>query len=209
MISILIVDDHELVRSGIKSFLRDEGDIEVVAEANSGEEAVILAKKFTPDLILMDINMPGTDGFTASLQLLKSMSTTKILVISSQEDQCIPPRLLKMGVAGYLSKNATQESLLHMIRALCTQSTAPPTFSWEADSYPTNLPFHKLSDREFQIALMIAKGMQTEEVAERVFLNKKTIQGYHRNILKKLDIQTDTQLIHLVIQHRLIDFDSI
>lgn len=208
MIKILVADDHGLVRSGIRSLLEEVDDIKIVAEAKSGEEAVRLTQQLKPDVVLMDINMPGTDGFSASMQLLNSAAPAKILIISAQEDEIIPARLLQIGVCGYLTKKDSPDILVDAIRAV----HAGEHYFHTPDGVISDVlesPFTQLSDRELQIALMVARGMEPEEIGNRLFLNKKTIHGYHRDLLKKLNITTDIDLVHLIIKHGLIDLDSV
>jgi len=205
MIRVILVDDHEIVRSAIKLTLKDAKDIEIVAEAKTGEEAVSLTKRLKPDIVLMDMNMPGTDGFSASMQLLQNTVPVKILIISSQESDVLQPRLLQRGISGYISKNAAPETLKEAIRAV----HAGKKFFVTTTPTPTNSPFTDLSDRELQITLMIAKGMESQEIAERLFLSKKTIHGYHRDLLKKLGVKKDVDLTRLAIKYGLIDLDSV
>jgi len=206
MIRILLADDHDIVRSGMRLTLQDANDIEIIAEAKTGEEAVLLAQQLKPDIVLMDMNMPGTDGFSASMQLLQRGLLVKILIISSQKNNVLQPRLLQMGISGYLSKNTAPEIVKKAIRAIYAGGTF---FDVPSSSLPTNPLFNTLSDRELQIVLMIARGMESSEIAERLFLSKKTVHGYHRELLKKLGIKKDVELTRLVIQHGLIDLDSL
>lgn len=209
MIKIIVVDDHGIVRAGIRRLLQCDGDIEIVAEAKTGEEAVQLVQELKPDVVLMDINMPGTDGFSASMQLLHSSSSVKVLIISAQEDDIIPSRLLKMGVSGYLTKSDNADALvkaIHTIHAGGHYFHTPQSIILENTQEP---PFSQLSDREFQIVLMVARGMDAKEIAERLFLSTKTVNGYHHDLMKKLGLNSDIELAHLVMQRGLLDLDSV
>lgn len=206
MIRILLADDHGIVRSGMRSTLKDANDMKIIAEAKTGEEAVTLAQQLKPDIILMDINMPGTDGFSASLQLLQSGLAVKVLIISGQPDSMIQRRLLQMGISGYLTKNTSPEILKKAIRAVYA---GEQYFDIPAAIMPADSPFNLLSDRELQIALMVARGMTTKEIAQHLFLSNKTVNGYHRDLLKKLDVKKDVELTRLALQYQLIDLENV
>lgn len=208
MIRIIIADDHGIVRSGIRALLQHASDITIVAEAKNGEEAVRLTQGLKPDVVLMDLNMPGTDGFTASMQLLNSATPAKILIVSTQEDEILPARLLHIGVCGYLTKRDTPKALVKAIRCIYAGENYFHVPHANISDAPDS-PFKVLSDREFQIALMVARGMESQEIADRLFLSKKTIHGYHRDLLKKLGMVSNVDLVHLVIKYGLIDLDSV
>jgi two-component system invasion response regulator UvrY len=207
MIRILLADDHAIIRSGIRFMLQDAKDIAIIAEAATGEATVELTRQLKPDIVLMDINMPGTDGFSASMQLLNGTFSAKILVITNQQDGVLQNRLLQMGVLGYLSKNTDPEILKKIIRAIYAGKPFANMIP-AAVTKPESL-FSVLSDRELQIALMIARGMESKEIANRLFLSPKTVHGYHRDILKKLGVAKDVELARLMIRHGLIDLDNI
>lgn len=208
MIRIILADDHAIVRSGIRLALQTDPHIKILAEAKTGEEAVLLAQQHKPDIVLMDMNMPGTDGFSASIQLLNHTSPPKILIVSSQESVVLQTRLLRLGISGYLSKNTEPETLKKAIHAIYAGEKfldLPCSETLEGDS----LLFDRLSDRELQIMLMIVRGMKSQEIATRLFLSKKTIHGYHREICKKLEVKKDVDMARLVIRNGLIDMDSL
>lgn len=213
MTRILLVDDHELVRTGIKLMLNGAEGIEIVGEASSGEEAVNMAKELKPDIVLMDINMPGIGGMEATMRLIRDPSI-KILIISTHTEEFLPSRLINLGAAGYLTKRASREDLIRAITsiqegeryvdpAMLDQIVLPRFVSREMVS-----PFAQLSERELQILLMVARGIETEEIAKKLFLSTKTINGYRSNILKKLGVKTDVEATRIAIQHGLIDVDS-
>lgn len=206
MIRILLADDHEIVRTGLRLTLSHISDIEIVAEAKTGSEAVLLAQQLKPDIVLMDMNMPDTDGFSACVQLLHNAFAFKILVISGQENSVLMPRLLEMGASGYVSKDTPPEELQRIIRAVYA---GEKLLDAKASIKNKNSPFHLLSDRELQVALMVARGMESNEIADRLFLSRKTVHGYHRELLKKLGIKKDVELTHLALKHGLLDLDSV
>lgn len=214
MIRVLLVDDHEIVRTGLKLLLQDTTNIEVVAEASNGEEAIRLAKQVKPDVILMDVNMPGIGGFEATLRLLRNEPNSRILIISSQTDDVIPARLMNVGASGYISKKADNKE---MINAIFTVAEGKRYFDAAmADQLviqniaPKSKSSHlfNLTDREFQILLMVARGISVDEMAKKLFLSNKTVNGYRGTIFKKLGVKTDVEATRFAIAHGLIDVDS-
>jgi len=215
MTKILLVDDHELVRTGIKLMLSGATNIEIVGEASTGEEAVNLARELKPDIVLMDINMPGIGGMEATIRLIRSDPAIKILVISTHKDDFLPSRLISIGAAGYLTKTANREELVNAI--MCIQDGNRYVNPMMLDQiilprFTTNneviSPFAQLSERELQILLMVARGIETEEIAKKLFLSTKTINGYRGAVLKKLGVRTDVEATRIAIKHGLIDVDS-
>ncbi len=211
--TILLVDDHALVRTGIRLLLADMKNLEIVGEAANGEDAVHLARELKPDIVLMDINMPGIGGMEATMRLLRNDPDIKILVTTTHLDKYVPSRLIGLGALGFLTKNANQEQLLLAIKSLQegTRYIDPvmldqillPRFS------PTKIsPFAQLSERELQILLMVARGIDTEDIAKKLFLSTKTINGYRSNILKKLEVKTDVEATRMAIKYGLVDADS-
>ena len=214
MIQVLLVDDHELVRTGIKLMLQDTADIKVIAEVASGEEAVRMAREIKPDVILMDVNMPGIGGLEATIRLLRAEPLIKVLILSTHTDEVLPSRLISLGAAGYLSKNTTREELITAIQTVnAGQFYVDPTMMDlivmpRFNPKESTTPIAELSERELQVLLMVARGMEVNEIAEKLFLSAKTINGYRTNILKKLGVKTDVEAARIAIKHGLIDVDS-
>lgn len=216
MIKVILADDHELVRAGIRLMLQDASDIEVVGEAGSGEEAIKLVQQLQPDLVLMDISMPGLGGFGASIRLLQGTFAVKVLIISSHKDHVIPARLLQLGASGYLSKEISAEELKKAIHSVYAGHHYVDSFLMDRvfESLSpqllkaTNSPFAELSERELQIMLMIARGMEIKEIAQKLYLSSKTINGYHRDILQKMKVKTDVELALKAIEYSLVDAHS-
>jgi two-component system invasion response regulator UvrY len=215
MINILLVDDHELVRTGIKLMLQDTDQIQVVGEASSGEEAVLSAKENKPDVILMDVNMPGIGGLEATIRLLRSDPHIKVLVLSTHTDEILPSRLMSIGAAGYLSKHTNREELLKAIHAVHSGQFYIDPSMMDLIVLPRLNPkdssdasISELSERELQILLMVARGMEVNEIAQKLFLSTKTINGYRNTILKKLGVKTDVEAARIAIRLGLVDVDS-
>ncbi len=211
MIQVLLVDDHELVRAAIKSMLSNLPDITVIGEAGNGEDAIRLTRELGPDIVLMDLNMPGIGGFEAIMRLLRTNSVTKILIVSAHADGFVPARLIELGVAGYLSKQASEGELIQAIRAVYAgeryidSSMAENIAMFHIASQDNVSPFANLSERELQVLLMVGNGMDTTEIAEKLYLSKKTINGYQCNVLKKLGVKSDVEAVRLAMDHGLVE----
>ena len=211
MIRVLLVDDHELVRTAIKLMLNDAQDFEVIGESENGEDAIRLARELSPDVIIMDLNMPGIGGFEAIVRLLRSNASTKILIISARADGLVPARLIEMGVAGYLSKQASTEQMLLAVRTVyggdryIDITMAESIAMFHIAPRENASPFAQLSERELQVLLMVASGMETTEIAEKLYLSKKTINGYQCNLLKKLGARTEVEAVRIAIEHGLVE----
>lgn len=213
MIRLLIVDDHAVVRAGIKSLLRDANDITVVAETDSGEEAVQIARTLNPDVILMDINMPGIGGLEAAKRLLSYQPSSRILVVSSHEDPYLPKRLIHMGVLGYLHKRASSSLLIRAIRQIYSGETfidPSMTHLLASQSNPAkqqNDPLERLNHRELQLLMMIARGFSLRDIAQKLFVSPKTLQGNRRDTFQKIGVKSDVEATRFAISKGLIEAD--
>ena len=213
MIKVLIVDDHALVRMGIRRLLEDMADVEVVADAESGEQALILVKTHSPDVVLLDMKMPGIDGWEVTRRLKKSNPNIKVIAVTAMTSDPLPPRVLQLGAMGYLTKESGAEEMAAAIRKVArgekylsaeiAQKMAINSLQEAKDS-----PFDMLSEREMQVMLMITSGMNVQDIAERLFLSSKTINGYRYRMFEKLNIKNDVELTYLAMKHRIIDSPS-
>jgi two-component system, NarL family, invasion response regulator UvrY len=209
VISVLVVDDHELVRTGICRMLTDQVDIEVVGQAESGEDALVLARKNQPDIILLDVNMPGIGGIETTRRLVQSIPTTKIIAVSGLSEEPYPSLVLKAGAKGYITKGAPIEE---MVRAIKKVSQGGKYFSADiaeqlASSYlaDTQLsPFDQLSEREMQVAMMVVSCHSAQDIADKLFVSVKTVNTYRYRIFEKLNIDSDVKLTHLAIRYNLV-----
>jgi len=213
-ISVLIVDDHSLVRSGIRSILEPFADINIVGEASSGEEAIVLSRKLKPNVLLMDVKMPGIGGFEATRKIRLAEPTVKVLVITACDNDIYPARLLSVGASGYLTKNASMNEMVQAIRAVaCGQRYISPRIAsrlaFRHVAGAERSPFDSLSSRELQVMLMITMGTKVSEIAEKLHLSPKTINSYRYRLFDKLGISTDVELTLLAIRHGLIESDDV
>jgi two-component system, NarL family, invasion response regulator UvrY len=215
-ISVLIADDHELVRTGLRRMLVDIPGIRVVADVASGEDAVNSVRKISPNVVLMDIRMPGMGGIEATRKILQISPETKVLIITAYEDNVLYPlRLLKDGISGYLTKGASANELEHAIRSIVAgdRYVSPEiaqklVLSGLGQNEGKN-PFDDLSNREIQIAAMIAKGQKVKEIAETLDLSPKTINSYRYRIFDKMKIKNDVEMAKLAIKYGLVDEEHV
>jgi two-component system invasion response regulator UvrY len=210
MIKVMVVDDHELIRSGIAALLSDLPNIEVIATAGSGEEAILLAKQHKPNVILMDVRMPGIGGIAATQKIAATHLDIKIIALTSCTEEPFPTNLLKAGAHGYLTKGATVERIAQAIQSVATgkKFLDPEIANKLALKNTSNAlpsPFEQLSIREFNIVLMLNNGLSHKAIAEKLFISTKTLNSYRYNIYEKLNIKTDVELILLANQTGLIE----
>lgn len=209
-IQVLVADDHDLVRMGIVRMLSDDPEIQVVAEADCGESAIIATKRHRPDVILLDVNMPKVGGVEATKRIKQFDENIKILAVSSLAIEPYPSLLLKAGVNGYITKGTPLDE---MIRAIKKVHAGSKYFSHDvaeqlADTVlgeQSQSPFDALSEREKQVAIMVVNCQSVQEIADQLFVSVKTVNTYRYRIFEKLGINSDVKLTHLAIRHGLID----
>jgi len=209
MIRVLVVDDHDLVRMGISRMLSDSADIEVVGEADSGDMALKMAKQLSPDVVLLDVNMPNIGGLEATKRLVQLNMGIKILAVSSMSAQPYPSMLLKAGVNGYITKGTPLDEMIRGIKKIyqggryfshdVAEQLAEVLLSDNASS-----PFDLLSDREKQVAMMVVNCQSPQQIADQLFVSVKTINTYRYRIYEKVGVDSDVKLTHLAIRHGLI-----
>jgi DNA-binding NarL/FixJ family response regulator len=200
---VLIADDHPLFRHGLREFLNLSPNIEVVGEATSGEEAITQAKALHPDLILMDVNMPGVKGIEATRRILHDSPHIRILVVTMFEDDGTVFAALRAGARGYILKDAEKENILRAIQAVSDgEAIFSPTiatrlidfFTTQASTLPKEI-FPSLTDREREILQLISRGRSNADIAGEFSLSPKTVYNYVSNILNKLQVADRAQAI--------------
>jgi DNA-binding NarL/FixJ family response regulator len=215
-IRVLIADDHAIVREGVRALLTLSDDIEVAGEAANGLEAVELARRLRPDVILMDIAMPGLGGLEATLAIRHENPDAKILVLTQYEDREYIRRFLKAGVSGYVLKKAAGAELTAAIRAVQRGGLVlDPEVAREAwrDQAATDThtevadPYETLTDREKQVLKLVAEGRSNKEVAELLQISVKTAMSHRERIMRKLDLHSRTELIRFALQKGVIRVD--
>ena len=210
MIKVLLVDDHELVRMGIKRLLQDVPGMKVVGEASNGEQAVLLAKDVMPDVVVMDVNMPGIGGLEATRKMVRHNPDIKILALTIYEDEPYPSRLLQAGARGYVTKGCEPEEMIRAIRTINSgQCYIIPRIAQQIAikrvTKGKESPLEILSERELQIMLMITQGQKVQDISKKLCLSPKTVNSYRYRIFDKLHINSDVELTLMAMRLGMID----
>lgn len=214
LITLLLVDDHELVRTGIRRILEDVKDFSVIGEVNTGEDAVKFCRETIPDLVLMDMNMPGIGGLEATKQILRVSPETKVIVLSVHKENPIPAKVMRMGAFGYLTKDAEPQEMIKAIRKVSAgQKYVAPDIAQQIAIGQMNFndenPFDQLSERELEISIMLTKGAKVPDIATQLNISAKTVNTYRYRMFEKLNVSSDVELTHLAIRHKLINADQL
>ncbi|PLY11964.1 MAG: two-component system response regulator UvrY [Sedimenticola sp.] len=211
MIRVLIVDDHDLVRTGFKYLLLGADGFEVVGEATSGEQAVEVATQLKPDIILMDVNMPGIGGIEATRKIRRLLPHVHIIAVTVHSDTPFPEQLRDAGALGYINKGASEHELLQAMRVVASgkpyvaSSVSQKITLARLNGIDTDSPFNDLSQREMQVLLMVTQGQKTQAISDALCLSPKTVSTYRHRLYEKLGVETDVELTHLVLRYGLIE----
>lgn len=211
MIQVLLVDDHALFRTGLKSVLGEAGDIEVIGEASSGEEAIDHLRALRPDIILMDVNMPGIGGIEATRKITRQTPEMKVVAVTALSDDPFPNQLLDAGAMGYISKGCPAEEMFEAIRSVIagdhyiSKDVAQKLALSHVSGQASESPMKKLSAREMQVMTMIVTGQGTQQISDSLFLSPKTISTYRHRLYEKLGVSNDVELTHFAIRHNVIE----
>lgn len=212
MINVIIADDHNLVREGIRALLEKAEDINVIGEAENGQEAVDLVQELRPDVLVMDIAMPGMNGIQALEQLREKAVSTQVVILSMYADEIFVRQALQNGAKGYLLKGSFNEELLLTIRAASRGATyLSPSVSETVLTPPSNnspSPADQLTPREHELLQLICKGHTNAEIAELLNVSIKTVERHRTNLMTKLDVRNIVELIRVAVRHRLIVLDD-
>jgi two-component system invasion response regulator UvrY len=210
MVQILIVDDHDLVRTGVRRLLEDVASFSVVGECESGEKAVDFCLKTPPEVVLMDVNMPGIGGIEAAKRILRRNESIKIIILTAQSENPLPKHLLDNGVLGYVTKSSGAQEMVRAINQVkmgqryisdeIAQKMAMAMISGKGDS-----PLDKLSPREMEVLIKIAQGMTTKEIMDQMSISPKTISTHRCRIMEKLNAKNDVELARISIEYGLVD----
>lgn len=209
MIKVLVVDDHDLIRAGLARMLLDDGSIEVVGEACSGEEALAQIREHSPDVVLMDIKMPGIGGLEATRRIKRQNEATKVVVVTSCIDDPYPAHVMDSGASAYVSKKSHISEMIRAIKQVYIgeRYISSDIAQMMALSKPNESPFDILSERELQIAMMIMDCQKVQSISDKLCLSPKTVNSYRYRIFEKLDITSDVELTLLAVRNGLIDVD--
>jgi len=216
LVKILVVDDHDLVRMGISRMLADVDGFTVVGEAQTGEEAIKIAREVKPRVVLMDVKMPGMGGLEATKKLLAYDADIKVIAVTSLEDDLYPERLMKAGAMGYITKGAQLDEMILAINSVCNgkqymsnnvaQQLALKKFGGNQEA---SSPFEMLSERELQTAVMIANGKKAQDIANTFHVSPKTVNSYRYRIFDKLKVNSDVELALLAVRHNVLDLEKV
>ncbi|MGD8830372.1 MAG: UvrY/SirA/GacA family response regulator transcription factor [Pseudomonadales bacterium] len=209
MIRVLIADDHKLFRIGLQKMLRESSEIRVVGEATTGEEAVSLARERGPNVVLMDLAMPGIGGLEATRRILRLQNDIRVIAVTAFEDSPYPVQALKAGALGYLTKKVNADELLKAVKrvflgkrylsAEVAQQLAVTSVGDDGDD-----PFSQLSGREMQIMLMVVNCHKVREISSNLHLSPKTVNSYRYRIFEKLNVSSDVELALLAVRHGML-----
>jgi DNA-binding NarL/FixJ family response regulator len=211
MIKVLLADDHDLVRAGLRHIVEDSGDMEVVAEAADGREAIQQALQKTPDVAVIDLSMPGMDGLEVISQLKAHYPKLPILILTMHTEEQFVVRAVEAGAMGYLTKRAAPGQLVHAIRKLhsggryLSDAAADALALRLVKGGPGQSLLDSLSNREIQVLRGLALGQTNREIAESYGISIKTVNTYRDRLLKKLNLRNNTELARFAIQHRLVE----
>jgi DNA-binding NarL/FixJ family response regulator len=212
-IRVLIADDHGLMRAGVRALLQATEDIEVVGEAEDGDEAIREVRRLEPDIVLMDVAMPGLGGLEATLVIRKEKPDVKILVLTQYDDREYVSRFLKAGVSGYVLKKAAASELVAAIRAVSRGGLVlDPEIARdvvddkgrEHTQEQAEDPYETLTDREKQVLKLVAEGSSNKEVAETLDISVKTAMAHREHLMEKLDVHSRTELIRFALRRGVI-----
>ncbi len=210
----MLVDDHELVRTGVSKILNEVKGFKVIDECETGEEAIKFCRQTEPDVILMDMDMPGMGGLEATKKILRFSPEAKVIMLTVHTEDPFPTKVMQIGAAGYLTKGAGPNEMVNAIRAVNSgQRYLPAAIAQQMalsqfKSAEEN-PFSELSDRELQIMLMITRGDKVPDISEHLHLSTKTINSYRYRMFDKLGIGNDVELTHLAIRHGMINTEKL
>ena len=209
MINVMLVDDHDLVRKGIRRLLDDTQGIKVVAEATDGEQAISQVRKQKPDVILMDISMPGIGGLEATRKITQGAPGMKVIAVTIHDDAPFPARLLEAGAAGYITKGCDIDEIIVAIQSVYSgnQYITPAVAQKLALSLVNKRGkslLEELTQREVQVMLMVVKGESNREISEKLCLSPKTTSTYRGRLFDKLGVDNDVELTRFAIRHGLI-----
>jgi DNA-binding NarL/FixJ family response regulator len=211
-IRVVIADDHAILREGVQALLRLSDDIEVAGEAADGQEAIETCRTLDPDVVLMDVNMPGLGGLEATLEIRRSCPRTKILVLTQYADREYVGRFLKAGVSGYVLKKAAGSELAAAIRAVHRGGLVlDPDVARDVVSEPGSAtpgaaedPYETLTDREKQVLRLVAEGKANKEIADVLGISVKTAMSHREHVMQKLDLHNRTDLIRFALRRGVI-----
>lgn len=210
MVRVLIVDDHDLVRVGIRRILESSKSIEVCGEAANGEEALQLNRKQPADVVLMDVNMPGMGGLEATRRIIAAHEETSVIILTVHAQAPFPTQLLNAGASGYLTKGCASEELIEAIRKVSrggryVSSDIAQQLALSMLPGGEQSPLDVLSHREIEVMMMLVQGQEVQEIADALHISHKTVRTYKSRLYEKLGVKNAVDLTHLAIRHGILE----
>ncbi|MBA2575349.1 MAG: response regulator transcription factor [Euzebyaceae bacterium] len=215
-IRVIVADDHALFRRGLEMVLESEPDIEVVAEANNGNEVIALAEQHMPDLVLMDVRMPGKGGIDAAQAIKDAVPHTKILMLTISDEEEDLYDAIKAGASGYLLKEISIEEVASAIRSVhAGQSLISPSMASKLlnefaamarkDEEKQQMPAPRLTVREMEVLTLVAQGLNNRDIAKQLFISENTVKNHVRNILEKLHLHSRMEAVVYAVREKLLE----
>jgi len=201
-VTVLLADDHELVRSGIKAMLEDMGQFKVVAESEDGSQTLDAIKMHSPDIVILDIQMPGLGGLEVLKRLQSEKNSPQVLVISASEPGLSVSEAFQSGACGYLTKNSSKEEFRKALDTLLSgkKYVSPSVAEYAINKSDKSGPLSILSVREREVFKLLAEGKKNKEIAKILFVSSRTIDTHRLNIMKKLDAKTNGELVQMAMR---------
>lgn len=212
MIKVLLIEDHDIVREGTEQLLARQKGFSVIGSTSTGKDGLQLAREKSPDITVLDFQLPDINGLEVAHKLLQYNPDMKILILTAHASEDLAIKLLEAGVAGYLSKECSYNELDRAIRTIhhgqrYISSDMASKLALRRTSPTGKSAFDELSTREMEVALLIANGLDVEAIANRLHLSKKTVHSYRYRIFGKLGIQSDLELLRLSLKHKIVELD--
>lgn len=216
MTKILLADDHHIVRQGLRALLQSEPHFQLAGEAGDGLEAVRLAEKLKPDVLITDMMMPGLHGLEVTRQVTKSLPRTKVIILSMYTNDAYVFEALKNGASGYVLKDSQASDLIQAVREVIAgrRYLSPPLseralelYTHRVEAVPDD-PYELLTDREREVLQLVAEGYTSAEIANRLFISPRTAEGHRANLMRKLGLQNHTDLVRLALKRGILPLDQ-
>lgn len=213
-VRIILVDDHSVVRKGVRALLEQETDLDVVGEASNGLDAIELVSKMRPDLVVLDLMMPGMHGLEVARRIIQDHAGTRVIVLSMHSDEGYVLAALRNGVSGYVLKDTTEDQIVEAIRKVSQgeRYLSPPISERAIEAYiqkaregQVSDPYETLTNREREILQLSAQGLSNPEIAARLYISPRTVETHRANLMHKLGLASQTDLIRFALKRRLID----
>jgi two-component system invasion response regulator UvrY len=216
LIKIIVIDDHELVRMGLSRILDDVEGFSVVGTGDSGEKALQLVRELTPDVVMMDVKMPGMGGVEATKRIKLANSHIQLVAVTSCDDDLYPSKLMRAGASAYLTKRATPDEMIEAVNKVMAGQTYMSSEIAQQLALKSSLgtggsdsPFTALSDRELQVAMMTIRGQKPNEIAGILNVSAKTVNSFRYRIFEKFNLNSDVELVLFAVKHKVFDVDAL